>query len=316
LRRRGKRVGRLRVAALLRVARRLLRLGIGVGLRLAVRILLLRLAVRVRLLRLAIRVRLLRLAIRVRRLRLLRLTVRVRLLRLAVRVRLLRLAVRVRLLRLLWHAGLLLRLAVRVRLLLRLAVGVRLLLRLAVLRLLRLLWLAVGVRLLLWLAVGVRLLLRLTVLRLLWLLLRVPRLLWLRKPLLLRGCEPLLLWRGRESPGCGLARARCLAGWLLCSRTGLLARVAGDDGSGMAEHRLGWLLPTRRPRLHGWHRSAARSARRRIHQHRRPAVRAWPSWSRHRDPLSFRAPTVSHAEQPPQPSGVLCVVGGATASGT
>src|SRR5690349_22860190 len=32
-----------------------------------------------------------------------------------------------------------------------------------------------------------------------------------------------------------------------------------------------------------------------------------------RDPLSFQDRTVTHAEQPPQPSGVLCVVRGATA---
>jgi hypothetical protein len=33
--------------------------------------------------------------------------------------------------------------------------------------------------------------------------------------------------------------------------------------------------------LHRWHRSAARSASRCIHQHRRATVRARPSWSRH-----------------------------------
>src|SRR5262249_54820464 len=90
----------------------------------------------------------------------------------------------------------------------------------------------------------------------------------------------VLLCRGlRLSRTLRLTRRLCAAGTLLL----------GDDGSGVAKHRLGRLSPsTRRARLHRWHRSAARTARLGVHQHRRAAVRAWPGWCSHSGPLSFQ----------------------------
>jgi hypothetical protein len=61
-----------------------------------------------------------------------------------------------------------------------------------------------------------------------------------------------------------------------------------------AEHRLCRLSPARRcARLHRWHRSTARSARRSVHQNGRATVRTRPSWSRHRSV----SPVLSRAER-------------------
>src|SRR6185436_53056 len=177
---------------------------------------------------------------------------------------------------LLWLRGL--RRVRRTRIeLLRLAVGIGLLLRRRRLLRVGVLWLRLHV----WIWLLLRRLLRVGVLLLrlpVWicLLLRLRRL--LAKPLRLwsslRRREPRLL-RRREPALRGLTGASRLPGLLRSARA-----LAGDDGSSVAEHRLGWLL-TGSTRLHRWHRAAARSASRCVHQHRRTAVRAWPSWSRH-----------------------------------
>jgi hypothetical protein len=141
------------------------------------------------------------------------------------------------------------------------------------LRLLRLRLLTVGIGLLRLLAVRVGL--RLLCLRLLTVGIGLLRLLavriglrlgrWRSEALLLRRREALLRWTG----ALGLTR------WL-CAGHALLLRLLlpGDDGSGVAKHRLGWLPTTGRAGLHRWHRSAARSAGRRVRQNGRAAVRA------------------------------------------
>ncbi|MDB4956004.1 MAG: hypothetical protein JWO36_3573 [Myxococcales bacterium] len=108
---------------------------------------------------------------------------------------------------------------------------------------------------------------------------RTWRLLRWRKPLLLRRLKSLLWWTRR------------LAG---CTTRGDLCRRR----SRVAEHRLRRLLTARRrSRLHRRHRSSARTAGGCIHQRRRTAVGARPSWSCHSGiPCSFELNGIAEQE--------------------
>jgi hypothetical protein len=76
---------------------------------------------------------------------------------------------------------------------------------------------------------------------------------------------------------------------LLRGRESLCRPTSRNDRRRDAEHRLRG-LSSRSPRLHRRHRPSARAASRCIHQHGGPAIRAWPSWSRH-----SRSPDLSDA---------------------
>ncbi len=177
----------------------------------------------------------------------------------------------------------------------------------------------------------VRLALRLTVLRLSRRRLTVlGRLTTECRSLHVRWCARRLSWGLLKGLRCALLRTRRLPGlWrgeslLLRWRETARRRSSGNRTTSrnhrchVTEHRLR-RLRRRRTSLHRRHRSSACAARWCVHQHRRAAVRARPSWCRHRFPFDFRPDgivSINSSQRSDPLLHVLCVRCGAPASGT